>query len=194
VAQFDSFFRVAYYHRFELGYFELLRRSATTLEQDINFGDKTFLAGSAIELAATSRILRFAYSYSLMRDEQKEIGVSAGLSYTRFETAITEDTTQLSERLRAKALVPTMGVFGSVAVGEKWRLSADINAFSLNFDRYEGYTVYLNASFDRKFGDNFKAGFGYSFYGARLEAKDPDLRGMFRIRHHGPKLTVAISF
>ena len=194
LAQFDSFFRLAFYHRLELGYFELLRRSSATLEQDISFGDKTFFAGTDIALEATSKILRFAYSYSLMRDEQKELGVTAGLSYTRFDTTLTADTTQLSERLRAKAIVPTIGVFGSLAVGDKWRLSADINAFASEFDRYKGYTVYLNAHFERKFGDRFKAGIGYSFYGTRLEAKDSDLRGVLRLRHHGPKVTLVMSF
>ena len=194
LAQFDSFFRVAYYHRLELGYFELLRRSSNTLEQDISFGDETFLAGTEIALGATSKILRFAYSYSLMRDEQKELGVTAGLSYTRFESEITADAAQLSERLRAKAIVPTIGVFGSLAIGDNWRLSADINAFALEFDRYKGYTAYLNANFEREFGDRFKAGVGYSFYGTRLEAHDTDLRGVMRLRHHGPKLNVVMSF
>lgn len=191
---YDSFFRLAYYHRLELGYFDLLRRSSTTLQQDIHFGDKTFFAGSEIELNSTTSVLRFAYSYSLMRDKQKEVGVTAGLSYMRFETEMIENTTQLAERIRAKSLVPTIGVFGSVAVGDNWRLSADANAFTLNFDRYRGYTAYLNANFDRQFGDNVKAGIGYSFYGARLESKTPDLLGTFRIRHHGPKLSFLLSF
>jgi len=194
LAQFDAIYRVAYYHRFELGYFELLRRSSNTLEQDINVGDKTFLAGTEIEVGSTSRIMRFAYSYSLMRDDQKELGVTAGLSYTRFETAIIADTTQLSERSRVRAIVPTLGVFGSLALGDKWRLSADINAFAMDFDRYDGYTAYVNASLDRKFSNNVKAGIGFSFYGTRLEAKDTDLRGMFRSRQYGPKVTLAMSF
>jgi outer membrane scaffolding protein for murein synthesis (MipA/OmpV family) len=194
VAQFDSFFRLAFYHRLELGYFELLRRSSTMLERDISFGDETFLAGTDIALEATSKILRFAYSYSLMRDDQKELGVTAGLSYTRFESQITANTAPQSERLRAKAIVPTIGVFGSLAIGDKWRLSADINAFALDFDRYKGYTAYLNANFEREFGDRFKAGIGYSFYGTRLEAHDTDLRGVMRLRHHGPKVNVVMSF
>ena len=194
LAQFDSFFRLAYYHRLELGYFELLRRSSTLLERDISFGDETFLAGTDIALEASSRVLRFAYSYSLMRDAQKELGVTAGLSYTRFDSELTADAAPLSERLRARALVPTIGVFGSLAIGDKWRLSADINAFALDFDRYKGYTAYLNANFEREFGDTFKAGVGYSFYGTRLEAHDTDLSGVVRLRHHGPKVNVVMSF
>jgi hypothetical protein len=129
-----------------------------------------------------------------MRDAQKELGVSGGLSYTRFETSMTADGTQLSEQLRAKAIVPTIGVFGSLALGDKWRLNADINVFAMEFDRYNGFTAYLNATLDREFSDNIKAGVGFSFYGARLEAENTAIRGMFRTRHYGPKVTVSMSF
>ena len=194
VAQFDSFFRIAYYHRLDLGYFELQRGSSNTLDRDIVFGDKIFLAGTEIAVGAKSSILRFAYSYSLMRDPQKELGVSAGLSYTRFETSLTADGTQLSEQLRAKAIVPTIGVFGSLALGDRWRLNADINVFAMEFDRYNGFTAYLNATLDREFSENIKAGIGFSFYSARLEGENTTLRGMFRTRHYGPKVTVSMSF
>ncbi len=194
IAQFDVYFRAAYHHRFEIGYFELLRRSTKTLENDIDFGDQTFIAGTDVDIGVTSKVMRFAYSYSLMRDQQKELGVTAGLTYSRFETSVFAESTLQYERLRADALVPTVGVFGSVALGDNWRLGADINAFSLDFDRFEGYTAYVNAGLDRKFGDNISAGIGYSFYGTRLKARDAELRGLFRLRHHGPKLTLSVSF
>jgi hypothetical protein len=129
-----------------------------------------------------------------MRDEQKELGVTAGLSYMRYDTTIAADSTELAERLKMQSLVPTIGAFASIDVGDKWRLSADINGFALEFDRYDGYAAYFNTSFDRKFGDNIKAGIGYSFYGTRLEAKDSALRGTYRLRQHGPKLTLGVSF
>jgi outer membrane protein len=194
VAQFESLYRLAYYHRLELGYFNLLRGSSTTLEQDTTVGDTTFVAGTDVEIGTSSDVARFAYSYSLMRDKQKELGVTAGLSYMRYDTTIAADSTELAERLRMQALVPTIGAFASIAVGDKWRLSADINAFAMEFDRYDGYMVYLNARFDREFGDNIKAGIGYSFYGTRLEAKDSAMRGMFRLRQHGPTVTLGVSF
>ncbi len=194
IYQFDVLYRVAYFHRFELGYFELGRRSQKTLEQDIDFGDQMFPAGTVVDINMDSETIRLAYSYSLMRDHQKELGVTAGLSYSRFEAGIRASTTQEFERLKVEAPLPTMGVFGSVALGDKWRLGADINFFALDFDRYDGYMGYLNLGLDRKFGDVISAGIGYNVYGMRLKAKDEDLRGVFRIRHHGPKLYVSLLF
>jgi outer membrane scaffolding protein for murein synthesis (MipA/OmpV family) len=194
IIQLDGFYRVAYYHRLELGFFELQRRSSTILQRDINFGDDTFAAGSDVEINLKSEAVRLAYSYSLMRDQQKELGVTAGLSYSQFETDIQASATQQFERQSVNALLPTVGVFGSLAVGNDWRLIADITAFSLDFEGFEGYMGYLNIGLDRKFGENFAAGAGYSLYGTRLKSKDTELRGTFRQRHYGPKLYLTLSF
>lgn len=194
ILQIDTLFRVAYFHRLELSYFELQRRGRKTLQRDINFGDEMFPAGTDVETFIGSEILRFAYSYSLMRDSQKELGVTAGLSYARFETGLVADATQQSERVTIDLALPTLGIFGSVALGRKWRLNMDINAFALDFDRYDGYMGYLNVGLERKFGDRINAGFGYNFYGTQLSSKNEDLRGTFRMRHHGPKLTMGFIF
>ena len=192
--QFDALFRVAYYHRLELGYFELRRNGQTLLERDVNFGDETFVAGTEVETSVESKHVRLAYSYSLMRDRQKELGVTAGLAYSQFETGLRANDTQQSERLKVNAPLPTLGVFGSVAVGGKWRLGADINVFALDFDQYDGYMAYLNLGLDRRFGDVVSAGIGYNLYGMQLNAKDDDLNGTFKIRYHGPKLYVSFLF
>ena len=54
--------------------------------------------------------------------------------------------------------------------------------------------TYVSLDLDRKFGDVFAAGVGYNFYSTRLQAKDEDLRGTLRIRHHGPKLYLSLVF
>jgi hypothetical protein len=73
-------------------------------------------------------------------------------------------------------------------------LGADIQVFALDFDRYDGFMSYLSLGLDRKFGDVISLGLGYTFYGLRLEAKDEDLRGTFRMRHYGPKLYLSFLF
>jgi len=129
-----------------------------------------------------------------MRDRQKELGVTAGLTYSRFETGLRAIDTQQIERLQVNAPLPTLGIFGSVAVSNQWRLGADINVFALDFDQYDGYMAYLNLGLDRRFGDVISAGIGYNLYAMRLNAKDEDLNGTFRIRYHGPKLYMSFKF
>lgn len=194
IFQVDMLFRMGYYHRLELSYFELQRRSTKILQQDIVFGDETFPAGTEVDTNMESDYVRLAYSYSLMRDRQKELGVTAGVTYARFETELSADDSQQSERLKVEAPLPTMGLFGSVALGSKWRLNANINIFALDFDRYDGFMGSFILGVDRRFGDVIGAGIGYNFYTMRLDSKDENLRGTFRMLHHGPKLYVSVLF
>jgi hypothetical protein len=90
--------------------------------------------------------------------------------------------------------LPTLGVFGSIVLGQKWRLDADIDFFALDFDHFDGFLTYLSVGLDRRFGDLIGVGIGYNFYSTRLESKDDRLRGTLRTRHQGPKLYLSISF
>jgi len=194
IFQLDAFYRFANFHRLELGYFELQRQSLTTLERDVDFGDETFVAGTEVESSMRTEILRLAYSYSLMRDQQKELGVSLGMSFSHFETGIVAESTQQSERLKVQLPLPTMGIFASVALGYDWRLSADIDLFALDFDGHDGFMTYVSLDLDRKFGDVFAAGIGYNLYSMRLQSKNEALRGTLRIRHHGPKVYISLAY
>jgi outer membrane scaffolding protein for murein synthesis (MipA/OmpV family) len=194
VAQFDALYRIGSYHRLEVGYFELLRSAIVTAQRDIQFGDQLFPAGADLQTSVSSRVLRLAYAYSLMRDNQKELGVRVGLSYSRLKTTLRADGLEAAEYARVEAPLPTFGIFGRLPLGTHWQLGADVDLFALEFDRYDGYMAYLSLGLERELGENLDAGFGYNFYGMRLRAKDEDLRGTLRIRHQGPKLYLSVKF
>ena len=194
VAQLDVLYRIGYYHRFELGYFELKRNSATTLQRDLWLGGTLYPEGSDIDSSSESELLRLGYSYSLMRDGQKELGLTAGLAYWSFESTVNADDQQASGRASIESLLPTIGIFGSAPLSDKWRLAADIDLFALEFDHYEGYMAYLSLDLERKFGETFGAGLGYNFYGTRLKSKTDQLDGTLRVRYQGPKVYLSLRF
>ena len=195
VAHLEASYRVAFYHRFDLRYFELQRAASTTLQRNIWFGDTLYPEGTNVSTRAESRLLRLGYSYSLMRDGQKELGVTAGLTQLVYDSKVQNDDVQNdADRVQIETILPTFGVFGSAPLGDKWRLGANIDLFALGFDRYEGYMAYLALNLERSFNDNFGAGLGYNFYGIRLQSKNDDLNGTLRIRYHGPVLYLSARF
>ena len=195
VAQLDAYYRFGFYHRIDLGYFELQRSSSTTLQRDVWFEDQLYPEGTDLLTGSESRLLRLGYSYSLMRDGQKELGLTAGLSYTRFKSSVrVDDAQQQPEQVRVNTILPTFGVFGSVPLGDNWRLAADIDVFALNFDRYDGYMAYIALDLERRINERFGVGLGYNFYGMRLKSKNNDFNGTLRVRHQGPKVYVSVKF
>ena len=192
--QFDGRFRMGFYHQIQLGYFDLRRQSATTLVNDLNFDDQIYLAGTDIETSTEFSVLRTSYGYSLMRDGQKELAVKAGLSYVRFEAELGEVGSGQKQQVSTSAPLPTIGAIGTLPLGSKWLLGADLDLFALDFERYSGFMGYLSVDLARKFGDVFKLGVGYNFYTLSLSAKDEALGGELDLRIHGPKAYVSFTF
>jgi outer membrane protein len=194
MTQFDVFFRTAFYHRLQLGYFELSRNSPATLQRGVNFGEQSYPSDTAVTTSTELEMWRFGYTYFLMRDAQKELGLTAGVSQARFQLGVTADGEERTENARVDAPLPTLGVHGSVALGSRWQLNADIDVFLLDADRYEGYMAYLSLNLERDLGKHFSAGVGYNYYGMRLSSRDEDLRGLFKTRFFGPKLYLSTRF
>ncbi len=113
VLQLDGTLRLGHYHRIEMGFFELTRDAVVTLENDINFGDEIFVAGTEVDSRTNAKTLTISYGYSVIRDAQKELGVMAGVHFTGFETNIASTTTGQVERSKAETPLPVLGAFAS---------------------------------------------------------------------------------
>ena len=165
-----------------------------TLEEDLEFGDVVFPAGTEIESRTDYSSLRLTYTFFLMRDAQKELGVTAGIHQSEFSTDIVADGTGQMERSRSNTPLPVIGVQGAVFLGEKTTLSARIHFFRTDFDQHEGSLNFAALDLERRFGDNFSVGIGYNFYGLKLTSHDDALNGNLEIRHHGPVLFASLGF
>lgn len=187
-------YRVGFYHRLKGSFFQTDRNLEATLQQDFTFGDELFTEGTQVATRLYSRRFGLLYGYSLMRDAQKELGLQAGLVYSRFEIDVVAAETQQSERATVDAPLPTMGLFGSVVLGESWELGADIGVFALDVDRYSGYSGQASITLERPVGGSFALGIGFDYYVTRLQSTDEKLRGILRSRNFGPKLYLSWIF
>ena len=194
VLQVDANVRFGHYHRFEFGYFELGRKSATTLGGDLAFGDEIFAAGTDIDVIIDASVFRAGYAYSLIRNAQFEFGVMAGLHIISLETDISADATNQRVRSRAGTPLPVIGAHASVNLGEKTELGAKLQIFRTDFDRYEGSLNYATLDLQHRIAENLSIGLGYNFYGMRLTSRDSEVNGYLKVRHHGPFAFLSLGF
>ena len=192
--QADLIMRFAFYHRLELSYFDFGRRSTTVLDRDLTIGDEVFLAGTEVDTSQDTRTLQFVYGYSLWRDAQKELGVSAGLHYTSSELMMFAEETSQRVRVETDVPLPTIGAFAGVTLANRWSVQGEARAFALEFDRYEGTMGFFAVRLERDFGRYFAAGIGFNYYSSRLESKDASLRGVYRATRYGPLFYIAAQF
>jgi hypothetical protein len=194
VLQLDAIYRFAQFHRIELGYFELGRDSRTTLLTDITIGDETFLQGTEIDVDADLKVTRLTYGFSLMNDSQKELGLLVGMHVTNYDAFVTAEQTGQRVESSLSTPLPVIGVFGSLALGEKTNLGASVQLFRMEFDHYEGSLNAIYLVLKHNFTERVGAGIGYNLFALNLDSPDDGLRGSLRIRHHGPLVFAAFRF
>lgn len=194
VLQLDALLRLGQYHRLEFGYFELVRDSTFTLENDVQFGDEIFDAGTSVNAKSNFQITRLAYAFSLINDAQKEIGVMAGVHVSKIDTEIGAPDTGQQVESSASTPLPVIGIHGNLALGTKTYLGARVHIFRMHFDHYEGSMNYLNLSLQHMFNQNVSVGLGYNFYSLNLDSDNVEINGNLQIRHHGPVVFVGAHF
>ena len=137
--------------------------------------------------------MKAAYGFSLMNDAQKELGILAGIHITDYEAIVAADTGQRVETSVSTPL-PVIGAYGSVALGARTDLSANLQLFRMEFNHYSGSLNNLYLGVTHYFTDMIGAGIGYTAYLMDLDSADDDLRGALKLRHHGPIVFASFSF
>jgi outer membrane scaffolding protein for murein synthesis (MipA/OmpV family) len=193
VGQLDFMYRFGGYHRLEYSYSSVKRSGTTLIENDIIVGDAFFSAGTVVNAKNESETMRISYGYSLIRDNQKELGVTAGLHRTRLETSIVSTITGEVESNRPDPVLPTIGAFGSVVIGARTKVEVEGQFFRLDYDRYEGSLNYARVEVLYELG-RVGLGIGYSYYSVRLDSTNSDFMGAVEFRHQGPSASIAMNF
>jgi len=186
--------RVARFHRIEVDHFTLGRTSNTTLLTDVTIGDETFPAGTEVDIEADLRVTKVAYGFSLMNDKQKELGIIAGFHVTDFEAKVTARDSGVQAESSLSTPLPVIGLFGSVALGPRTDLSANVQIFRMEFDNYSGSLNSAYFGVTHYFSDTLGAGVGYNAYLLGLDSPEQDLRGTLKIRHYGPIVFASVRF
>ena len=193
VAEAALFLRIGNYHRLEFNFFELGRDSNLVATNDIEFGDLLIPANTEMRVKSEFSSIVVAYSYSFMRDAQKELGLTAGLHFTNFDNRI-DITGGGSEATNEQITLPVIGAHGSLALGEKMKLSARLQIFASDVDRYEGNLYYATLDLAREISDAWRVGLGLNLYDLKLSSSRDSIRGDIETRHFGPVLYVSAGF
>lgn len=194
VLQLDAIIRLNSFHRLEFEYFNLGRASSATIENSIEFGNETFLAGTRVDVRSDLRITRVAYSFSLMHDAQKELGVTAGVHLSRLSVEAFAPDTGQREKSVASTPLPVIGAHGSVALGQKTFLGARVQIFRMQLDEYRGSMNYLNLELQHMLGNKTSVGIGFNFFDLKLDSDNDGINGRLEIRHYGPFVFVGAHF
>ncbi len=194
VLQLDVAYQWSRYHRFEAGWFELVRKAREQNSAAIVFGDQVIAPGNDLSSKSHVRSLRLGYAYSIMRDAQKTLSLMAGVHFTTFELAVISTTSGENLRTRADAPLPVIGLDARFNVRANTSVGAKAQLFRTDFDHHEGSLTYATVDVSHRVSERATVGLGYNYYQMKLRSGDSDLNGIFEMRHRGPLLFVDWGF
>ena len=190
--------------RLEVEHFALNRSVRQfTLTENLVVDDTTFPVSAQIDSDFDSKVTRVSGGFSFVKNEAAELGFVVGAHITQFEVGMSgvfsagggAPATLRRETRDATVPLPTVGLFGSVALAPGLALHGRADVFSFSHRGYDGRLLNLQANVTWHFTPNLGIGAGYRFNDYRVEAdRGEDFRGRLEYEFRGPQLFLDARF
>ena len=193
----ELYFRFGARTRLRVDYFKLNRFGATVLDEDIVFGDDTFLIGENIESSLDYRSLSFTFLHSFLKRDSFELGAGIGLYLVDAKAAAEAVDRNAREEESGVAPVPTLALDGVWRFARRWSVAARGQYFSASYDGIDGTLGEYHLDVQYRWKPSFAVGLGYTKLNVDINvdpASDHDFPGLFRLNTDGPELFLRVSF
>ena len=173
-------------------YFASSGTRGAVLEEDLEWGDIVFLAGSGVKAGNDFSLIRSFFARRFESGDEHEFGVGAGLHWLKFGAFIegnimTEagDSAFRRESVSAVAPLPNVGAWYMRSLSPKWALKARVDWFGASFDDYDGTLINSSLGLNYQVFENFGVGLNYNFFDLDVNINKTNWRGNANISYEG---------
>ncbi|MCK5386079.1 MAG: hypothetical protein KAJ39_02765 [Gammaproteobacteria bacterium] len=182
----DMYVRFAQNHRLDFSYYDLSRDATSVIDRTIQYGDETFLINSTVKSNFNLNIIKAAYTYLFVRDEKKELGLSAGLFIQDYDIQLQQiGGANAQAKAEMLAPLPVLGLRGTWRFSDEWWLRASAEIFSLSYDNYSGHLTDVMLAVEYNMFKNIGFGLGYNDTSFKLIADADTFIGEANIDYGG---------
>ena len=173
----DGYYRFDERQRLEFAHYSIDRSGRRTLDVDVSYGDQTFNINETVESSIETDILKLAYSYSLYRNADIELGLGAGLHLTDIRAELRSLDSGTLESASVLAPLPVLGFRLDYAFAPRWMLRVRSDSFFLDYHEYSGSLVDSEYMIEHRTTRHFGFGGGINNFSSQLSIEDPDYYG-----------------
>lgn len=185
-----------------LEWFSVGSDGKATLDETIDWGDMEYQVGTMIKAESGLDVYRAFYGYNFYRDDNKEIGIGAGLHLMNIQAELSGSATvdgvpvgNAKHSVDEWAPLPNIGLYANYAFSPKWLVSGQVDWFSANVGDYEGDLWNVGGFVQYQMLDNFGVGVGYRFLEVDLKVdKKGEWMGNANTGYDGAVLFVTGNF
>jgi len=182
--------------RIELDYTDVENGGTGELDA-IDLGGITIPLDIQAESSVKTRFISTRLGFSLVRNESAELGLSLGVSAASIDISLAGTATDLgsaSARITADVPLPSVGVYGTIALTRSLSIGGRAGLFSIDYGDDKGKLQDLFASVDYFFGKNFGVGIGYKYVNIDVKLKQDDYYQLYNISQSGPVAYATLGF
>jgi hypothetical protein len=204
----DALWRITPAHHLRLMYFDNSSTRSRVLDDDVHWGDYTFLAGSQAELRQEYKVLSASYEYAFMRRPTYELAANLGVHFSETNLRIsgTADFTgpdcisppctasAASKSSSLPAPLPVIGLRAGWVVAPNWYVDAQGQFFRVKIDEYDGSWSDIRVSATWMFHRNFGLGLGYNRFYSNLDVTRNDFNGRVKLGYSGAQAFLTGTF
>lgn len=190
----DMMFRIGERHRLRADFYKLARRGDEVIAQNVRYGDDVFVVNDRVLSSMDLRKLGLSYSYSLLRREKVELGLGLALHLLQLEGTLDAPARFVRESLDVAGPFATLTADATWRVTRRFSLNAWAHYLGGNVDDVKGGYQAYHGDVQFRARPNLAFGLGYTHTRYKIDSRNPDFLGYFKLQYAGPEAFVRVSF
>jgi hypothetical protein len=198
----DGYWRINDRHHIRLMYTENSSVNRRDIEREIVWNGESIPAEASVRSEFGFEIIELAYEYDFSKREDRELVLSAGLHYTKFNASIDATwnlggaggTQSAGSEASVGAPLPVIGARGMWNLGGNWWFDAQAQYFQVAIDNIDGSIFNLRGAFIWQPKQWLGLGAGYDTFSIDVDIDRKRLDGSIDWTYAGPQVFFNFAF
>ena len=196
----DVLWRITQRQHLRFMYFSNDIKRTRTIDQDLAWGDYTFVAGGQVTAEQKFSVYELSYEFAFLRADNYEVVASGGIHYDDLTVTLSgnatltvdtptgpvqQPTTFTTKQSSVPVPLPVLGVRGDWAVSDHVYLDGSVQVFKLSYQGIDVNWSDLRAGAAWMFNHHFGIGIGYDRFATHVDLNKGSFNGRLNVGYSG---------
>jgi hypothetical protein len=172
-------------------YFKTTDTTRAVLEEDIEWGNIVFGAGSNAAVGTQFSLTRIFFGRQFNTSNFHDVGIGAGIHWLHMgafiegEILVNGIPAAARRSVSAEAPLPNIGTWYKYSISPRWALRARLDLFSANIDDYDGRLINFGLGVNYQVFEHVGIGMNYNYVELDVKINKSDWRGNIETTYDG---------
>jgi hypothetical protein len=190
----ELMFRLEDRNRLRFDFLDLRRQGDRIIDQTIQFGQQTFIAGEQVKSEFDYQQFDLAYTYSFLRGQRYELGAGIGVQFIQAEVDGAVPNTPKFERFNGAIAFGEPLLDGTFLLAKHWSFNARAQYLHVSLGSSGGLLEDYHADVQYRYRRSLAIGAGYEFQEAHVDLAKDNPSGLVHLKLSGPEVFLRASF